>query len=31
MSKGWVIIVASKPAVAPDVIDNNGPEEGEFN
>jgi len=23
--------VASNPAVAPDVIDNNGPEEGEFN
>ena len=26
-----MILVASNPAIAPDGIDNNGPEDGEFN
>lgn len=31
MSKGWVILVARRPAIAPEGILSNGPDEGEFN
>ena len=30
-SKGWVILVARRPAIAPEGILSNGPDEGEFN